>query len=134
MTTLVLEKTELIDRLEQIAIDRNITSAALLDTAVVEFLERVNHQSARILPTHSPAPPEFLNEIAAFEELKPELLKQYQGRVVAIYQGQVVAVGDNVLAVHDAVTAKFGSVPCYVEWVEAVTPRRVQIRSAWRAR
>ena len=134
MTTLVLEKPELIDRLEQVAINRNTTPTALLDTAVVEFLAKVEQRLGAPSPIQPGAPPEFLREIAAFEQLKPELLKQYKGRVVAIYQGQVAAVGDSVLGVHDVVIAKFGPVPCYVEWVEEQTPRRVQMVSAWRAR
>jgi hypothetical protein len=134
MTTLTLEKPELIDRLERIALDHHTTPTALLDTAVEEFLDRVDRAPGAPRHAQPIAPPEFLREIAAFEQLKPELLKQYQGRVVAIYQGQVVAVGDSVLGVHDAVTAKFGPVPCYVEWVEEQTPRRVRMVSAWRAR
>lgn len=134
MSSLSLEKTELIDRLEQVATDLNTTPTALLDKAVTEFLERINHHATKILPPRPSAPPEFLQAIADFERLKPELLKEYKGRVVAIYQGQVLGVGDSVLGVHETVTAKFGPIPCYVEWVEEQTPRRVRIVSAWRAR
>lgn len=133
MTTLTLEKPELIDRLEQVAIDLNTTPTALLDKAVIEFLERVNRQAAKVLPTQLPTPPEFLRAIADFERLKPGLLKQYKGRAVAIYRGQVIGVGDSILGVHETVIAQFGSIPCYVEWVEEQIPRRVQITSAWRA-
>ena len=132
MTTLVLEKPELIDRLEQISIDRNTTPAALLHTVVAEFVDKVDRQGSATQYAQPSTPPEFLREIAAFEQIKPELLQQYKGRVVGIYQGQVVAVGDDVLAVHDMVVAKFGPVPCYVEWVEEQTPRRVRMVSAWR--
>jgi hypothetical protein len=134
MTTLTLDKPELVDRLEQIAIDRKTTSTALLDAAVLEFIEKMEQQ-VPIKPPGQPAvAPEFLQEVAAFERLKPQLLQQYAGRVVAIYQGSVVGVGDDVLAVHNAVIEKYGPVHCYVEWVEKETPRRVRIASAWRKR
>ncbi|GEM_PF-2286708 len=133
MATLVLQKSHLVDRLAQIAANRNTTPETLLDTAVQEFLDKVERQ-APPQRTQLPIPPEFLREIATFEQLKPGLLKQYKGRAVAIYQGKVVAVGDDILSVHDAVIDKFGQVPCYIEWVEEETPRRVQMTSVWRKR
>lgn len=75
--------------------------------------------------------PQFEQEVLAFERLKPRLLRQYPGRVVGIYQGQVVAVGDNRLDVLDQIWDKFGEVSCYVENVEPETPRRARIPSAW---
>lgn len=76
----------------------------------------------------------FEQEIAAFEQMKPALLEQYAGQFVAIYQGQVVAVGDNRLALVKEVYNQFGEVPCYVEQVTAEPPRRVRITSVWKAR
>jgi PHD/YefM family antitoxin component YafN of YafNO toxin-antitoxin module len=80
------------------------------------------------------APADFDREVAAFEQLKPALLKQYAGQAVAIHRGQVVAVGDDKMAVLDQVLAQYGPVPCYIEWVEPETPRRARISSAWVAR
>jgi len=80
------------------------------------------------------APAEFDHEIAAFERLKPALLKQHAGRAVAIYHSQVVAVGDDKMSVLAEVLARFGPVPCYIEWVAPETPRGVRISSAWVAR
>lgn len=82
-------------------------------------------------PKPSPAPPEFLREVEAFERLKPILLSQeeYCGRAVAIHQGQVVAVGDDKMEVLAEAWEEFGEVPIYVEWVEPETPRRVRIPS-----
>ncbi|MDQ3247631.1 MAG: DUF5678 domain-containing protein [Chloroflexota bacterium] len=74
-------------------------------------------------------PPEFAQEVAAFERLKPELLKKYPQRVVAIHQGQVVAVGDNRMDVLGILLDRLGPVPCYIEWVEQETPRRVRMPS-----
>lgn len=80
------------------------------------------------------APAEFEREVAAFERLKPALLEQYPGRAVAIHGSQVVAVGDDKMAVLDDVMKQFGPAPCYIEWVERETPRRARISSAWVAR
>ena len=80
------------------------------------------------------APAEFEREVAAFERLKPALQEQHAGRAVAVHGGQIVAVGDDKMAVLDDVIAHFGPVPCYIEWVEPETPRRARISSAWVAR
>ena len=63
-------------------------------------------------------PTDFLQEVSAFEQLKPTLLKEHGGRVVAIYQGQVVAVGDDKLQVLELVFERLGPMPCYIEWVK----------------
>jgi PHD/YefM family antitoxin component YafN of YafNO toxin-antitoxin module len=71
----------------------------------------------------------FEAEIAAFEQLKPALLERYPGRAVAIYQGQVVEVGDDKMEVLAQVIDKLGDVSCYIEWVEPDAPRRVRVPS-----
>ena len=48
--------------------------------------ERYHHRQAQAEP--------FEREQAAFERMKPELLRTHRNKVVAIYQGQVVQVGD----------------------------------------
>jgi PHD/YefM family antitoxin component YafN of YafNO toxin-antitoxin module len=80
------------------------------------------------------APAEFDQEVAAFERLKPALLKQHVGRAVAVYHGQVVAVGDDKTSVLAEVLARFGPVTCYIEWVAPETPRHVRVSSTWVAR
>ncbi len=81
-----------------------------------------------------PLSDEFLAEVDAYEQLKPELLKQYPGRVVAIYHGQVVEVGDDEMEVLARVQERLGEVPCYVGWVEPDAPRRVRLPSVWIAK
>lgn len=80
-----------------------------------------------------PDDPEFEAEVAAFERLKPELLKRYPGRAVAIHQGQVIEVGDDKMDVLERVRRRLGDVRCYVEWVEPDAPRRVRIPTVWEA-
>ncbi len=60
----------------------------------------------------------FEQERAAYERMKPELLRTHRGQVVAIYQGQVVQVGTDVAETLDAVYDEFGYVSCYVQRVE----------------
>jgi PHD/YefM family antitoxin component YafN of YafNO toxin-antitoxin module len=62
--------------------------------------------------------PSFEQDRAVFERMKPELLQKYSGRVVAIYQGQLVAVGDDIGKTAMTVYEKFGYVPCFVQRVE----------------
>jgi PHD/YefM family antitoxin component YafN of YafNO toxin-antitoxin module len=68
----------------------------------------------------------FERERVAFERMKPELLRTHRGKVVAIYQGQVVQVGTDIAETLDAVYNQFGYVPCYVQRVEE-TPRVYKI-------
>ena len=71
----------------------------------------------------------FEREVAAFEQLRPALLKQYAGKYVAIYQGEVIASGDEKLALLDQVRERFGQVVCYIEKVAADSPRTVRMPS-----
>jgi len=71
----------------------------------------------------------FKQEIAAFEQLKPSLLKQYADQYVAVYQGKVIASGDEKLALLDQVRQHFGNVVCYIEKVTPDSPRTVRMPS-----
>ncbi len=70
-----------------------------------------------------------LAEAAAFEDLKPELLKTHRGQFVAIYQRQVAAAGDDELEVLKQMDQRFGNVPYYIELVAENTPRRARMPS-----
>jgi ABC-type enterochelin transport system ATPase subunit len=65
-----------------------------------------------------PVHEEFQREVAAFERLLPELLQDYQGRVVAIRGGQVIEVGDSKAEVSERVHEHLGDVTVYVQQVE----------------
>ncbi len=86
------------------------------------------------LRDESDAPAEFLAEVAAYERMRTDLRKRYPGRVVAIYKGDVVADGEDKMAVFDAVLQRLGPVVCYIDSVESPTPRRVRMPSSWIAR
>jgi hypothetical protein len=71
----------------------------------------------------------FQREVAAFERMKPELLRQYLGHVVAIYNGQVIEVGSENESVAEVATRlyeRMGYVPVYVQRVQE-TPRVYKI-------
>ncbi len=59
----------------------------------------------------------FEREKAAFEQMKPELMKQYPGKCVAVVGGQVVEVGEDKIKVIEKVRERFGHVSMYVQWV-----------------
>lgn len=71
----------------------------------------------------------FEQEVAAFEHLRPVLLKQYPGQYVAIYQGEVVASGHEKLALLDQVRERFGPIVCYIEKVALDSPQTVRMPS-----
>lgn len=68
-------------------------------------------------------------EIAAFEKLKPTLLKEYAGQYVAMFRGKVVASGLDKLELSRRVREKIGEGGYYIEFVSSGTPRSVRIIS-----
>jgi hypothetical protein len=136
MTELTLAEAPLINQLQRVADQEETTADALLVQAVTEFLarratsmQRENEEDAYDSAAIHAA---FEQEGAAFEQQKPQLLQTYPGKIIAIYQGRVVAVGDDRLKVHDEVTEKYGNVPCYIENVAEDVPRLVRITSRWK--
>ncbi len=101
---------------------------------VNDFVRFLRTQYEVETPTANGNLASFERDVAAFEALGPQLQEQYAGKAVAIHQGQIVADGDSKLAVLDAVLARFGQVPCYVDWVKPNGPRRVRVPSVWIAK
>lgn len=138
MQTLPLKSTytHYLIKIERSALDRGPAVLAENDRAVAVLLPVDDYQAFQRWRETQPTrpvtmPPEFASEVAAFERLKSALQEQYGGQVVAIYQGAVVAVGRDKMAVLGHVLDKYGSVPCYIEWVEPDSPRRTRVTSAW---
>ena len=71
----------------------------------------------------------FEQEVAAFERMRFDLVAQYAGQFVAIYQGKVVASGSDKLALLDQVREQYGNVVCYIEKVASDSPRTVRMPS-----
>ena len=135
MTTLVLQPAELVQKLIQIAKDKKTTPEALLSVAVKEYVVKeeqpLTAEQQVDKPDRNSFDAAFDREVENFERMKSELLLHYPNRAVAIYQGQVIEIGDDILQVHNTVVNKYGSIPCYVQLVSEEPPRTVRIPSAW---
>lgn len=71
----------------------------------------------------------FEQEVATFEQMRPELLGMYWGMYVAIYRGEVVATGEDKLKLLHEVYEQFGPVVCYSEQVGASGLRTIRMPS-----
>ncbi len=80
-----------------------------------------------------PTPQDALvDEVAAFEKIKPELLETHPNEFVAIYQGEIVGFDQDEINLIRRVYKQYGPAPCYVERIVPETPRTVRITSRWR--
>lgn len=100
-----------------------------IDTLVTEWISEHLDESETSEITQA-----FEQEVAAFEQVHADLLTQYAGQFVAIYQGKVVASGSEKLALLDKVRGQYGNVVCYIEKAASNSPRTVRMPSACVAR
>lgn len=56
-------------------------------------------------------------EHQAFQQMLPDLLADYGGRVVALYQGEVIGVGDDRMEVWQRARQQTNGAPVYVQTV-----------------
>ncbi len=138
MTELTLAEAPLIDKLQRVADREQTTAQALLVQAVTEFLARedvaTEHNNVEQPYNAEEIHAAFLQEAEAFNRLKPQLLQEYRGKFVAIHGGQVVATGDDRMAVYGVVLETLGQVPCYIERVDVQAPRPKRMPSIWKVR
>ena len=59
----------------------------------------------------------WAKEVQAYDAMFDELIKTYENKFVAIYQGRVVANGDDKTAVVKCALEKHGNVPFFVHLV-----------------
>ena len=98
-------------------LDQNGTTVAVL--LPVKLYESFRAWQQREQPRNqSPQMVAFAQERAAFEDMLPQLLQEHPGKVVVVYQGKVIAVGDEVGPTLEQVYARFGYIPCYAGRVE----------------
>ena len=64
----------------------------------------------------------FLEERAAFQRLKPALLREHRGKYVAVYRGEVTVIGDSSAEVARQAYQKHGYVPLYIGLVAEGLP------------
>jgi hypothetical protein len=82
-------------------------------------------------PDSGPVDPKLAREMAAFQQMLPELLAAHRGRYVAVHDGQVVVSGPDRAAVWREAHQRFGQVPILVREVTE-TPRVVRIATPFR--
>lgn len=111
---------ELYDAVRKRAITQKKTTEALVIEWLSEYLDE--SETSEINQA-------FEQEVAAFERMRSALLEKYPGQYVAIYQGKVIAIGDEKLVLLDQVREQFGHIVCYIEKVAADSPRTVRIPS-----
>jgi hypothetical protein len=99
-------------------VDQNGATVAVLLPAKLYESFRAWQQGAQPRD-QSPQMAAFARERAAFEGMLPQLLQEHLGKVVVVYQGNVVAVGDEVGSALEEVYRHYGYVPCYAGRVEA---------------
>jgi hypothetical protein len=120
MQNIVQLPQDLYEAVRKKAVAQHKTTDALVIEWVSEYLGE--SETSAIIEA-------FEQEVAAFEQLKVTLLQQYAGKFVAIYQGKVVASGNEKLTLLDRVREEFGNVVCYIEQVTPDAPRTVRIPS-----
>jgi hypothetical protein len=104
MTALVLNRSDLVDGLQQAAKVENVPTEELLNQAVAEFLDKME---IRIL--------EAENE--AFTQLHPQLVNTYLGEYVAIHNGEVVDHDSDARSLHIRIRRKYGKAPVLIREV-----------------
>lgn len=71
-------------------------------------------------------------EANAFQQVKSNLMEQYDGRYIAFYQGEVIASGENEFDLLCHVHQQFGPIPCLIDRVDNTPPRVAFMPSLWR--
>ena len=104
MTAITLSRAELVERLQQVAIAEDISAEELLDRAVVEFLETVALEKLK-------------DETVAFEQMHPQLVKQYFGHYVAVHNRVVVDHDPDLRTLHLRIRTRFGQMPVLLRQV-----------------
>ncbi len=88
--------------------------------------------------THSPKPVEATlevryrkvrQELQAFEQQRPSLLKEYQGQYIAMHQGQVIDHDVDLRVLHQRVFARLKHTPVLLKRVTAEPERELVFRS-----
>jgi hypothetical protein len=68
-------------------------------------------------------------EVEAFRAMHPDLVKQYSGKYVALYKGQLVDHDEDFQALHHRIRQRFGRQPVLLRQVTSEPERVLVIRS-----
>lgn len=104
MTALVINKSTLLDTIEQVAVSQNLSADEILDRAVREYLDRWTSQKIR-------------SEQEAFVKLHPNLVNTNFGEYVAIHNGALVDHDEDHRTLHLRIRQKYGRMPVLLRQV-----------------
>jgi len=107
---------ELMEQLEQIAVERKARPEELLETAVRAYLRQIERETIKA-------------EAETFCSMHAELAKEYLGQYVAIHNGQVVDHDEDFQSLHNRIRQRFGCRPVLLRRVEAEPERVLVFRS-----
>lgn len=88
----------------------------LLTRALDDYIDKLEWEKLR-------------REMKAYEAMLGELLKEYEGKYVAIHQGEVIGVDADLSTLHNRIYYQMGSVPVLYERVTTEPKRDIVIRS-----
>ena len=99
------------------------------DANLPESIEQpeVGHLNIQI---RKPSDLEWAKEVRAFDAMFPELIKLYENKFVVIYQGKVVASGDDKTKLVLATLEQFGNVPFYIHKVSRIPKKAIRMPSS----
>lgn len=92
-------------------------------------METTNIQPAPVIEPSGSHQFPWHGEKVAFQNMFGELLKLYNGKFVAIHQGQVAAVGENMVDATIKAVKLFGNVPMYIHLVSESPRSKIKLRS-----
>lgn len=81
------------------------------------------------MPTVDVRDEKWQRERSAFYQLLPDLLVAHRNRYVAIHEGHVVGVGDELIQVAREAYARYGYLPMYIGLVADPPPRLIRMPS-----
>jgi hypothetical protein len=82
---------------------------------------------APVLDLQPTPPSKWERERNAFRQLLPQLLATHRGKYIAIHEGKVVGVGEDLVPVALQAHRQYGRVAIYVDLVSDQPPRPVRI-------
>ncbi len=115
-TTTIALGAALIERVRKAAEWQGITLEQAVEEAVLNYVGHYCLEKVK-------------RERAAVESLKPELLKKYRGKYVAVHNGEVVEAATDLRSLRSKVFARFGYTPMLHKLVSAEPDRVIMVRS-----
>ncbi|HRJ43090.1 MAG: hypothetical protein KJZ86_17565 [Caldilineaceae bacterium] len=114
--SIVTLQSDLAERLEETASQREIEPNDLLDLAVRSYLRQMDRETINA-------------ESEAFREMHGELVAHYLEKYVAIHRKEIVDADEDFQALHARICNRFGQLPVLLRRVEKTPDRTLVFRS-----